>query len=125
MREVADLLLKESDVVDDNWDEDLSSHDERREYNRSRFIVDVHFDGQDATGVASTKDISLGGFYMNTQAEFREGSLLMVRIPFGPGKEVVARVEVVYSNPGKGVGLKFRDLTAADRALLLEEVLDK
>jgi hypothetical protein len=27
-------------------------------------IVDVFFDGKDLTGIASTKDISAGGFYM-------------------------------------------------------------
>ena len=47
--------------------------DERRRYDRSRLIVDVFFDGSDATGVASTKDISVGGFYMNTQAKLPEG----------------------------------------------------
>ena len=60
----------------------FDSQEERRNYDRSRLIVDVFFDGQDVTGVASTKDISVGGLYMNTKAEIPEGSLLMVRIPF-------------------------------------------
>jgi hypothetical protein len=38
---------------------DEFSPDERRQFDRSRLIVDVHFDGADSTGVASTKDISL------------------------------------------------------------------
>jgi len=40
----------------------LEEHEERRLHDRSRLIVDVFFDGKDATGVASTKDISVGGF---------------------------------------------------------------
>ena len=84
-------------VVED--DENIETPDDRRRYDRARLIVDVFFDGNDATGVASTKDISVGGFYMNTQANLPEGAVLLVRIPFPDGKQVVANAEVVYSNP--------------------------
>jgi PilZ domain-containing protein len=103
--------------VVEELDEDAEP-DERRRYDRSRLIVDVFFDGNDATGVASTKDISVGGFYMNTQANLPEGSVLLVRIPFGDGKQVVANAEVVYSNPGRGVGLRFQSLSEENRALI-------
>ena len=89
---------------------DLALREERRAYDRSRLIVDVFFDGQDTTGVASTKDISPGGLYMNTQAEIPQGAMLLVRIPFSPGVEVVCPAEVIYSEPGKGVGVRFRDV---------------
>ncbi len=64
---------------------EVESQDERRGHDRSRLIVDVFFDGNDVTGVASTKDISQGGLYMNTQTEIPEGALLVVRIPFQAG----------------------------------------
>lgn len=102
-------------------DEDFESQDERRAHDRSRLIVDVFFDGKDATGVASTKDISPGGLYMNTKAEIPEGSMLVVRIPFRQDVQVVCNAQVVYSNPGRGVGMRFRDLSDADRALLERE----
>ena len=105
-------------------EESFESHDERRANARSRLIVDVFFDGNDATGVASTQDISIGGFYMTTQTAIPEGSLLLVRIPFGTGREVVCNAEVVYSNPGKGVGARFQGLSDHDR-LLLESELGK
>ena len=89
--------------------------DERRRYERSRLIIDVFFDGADLTGVASTKDISPGGLYMNTQAELPEGAVLTLRIPF-EGRDVVCNGEVVYSNPGRGVGVNFQGLTDEDRA---------
>ena len=101
----------------DELDEGVAP-DERRRYDRSRLIVDVFFDGNDATGVASTKDISVGGFYMNTQAKLPEGSVLLVRIPMGDGKQIVANAEVVYSNPGRGVGLRFQSLSEENRALI-------
>jgi hypothetical protein len=108
-------------VVDDPNDE-FESQDERRAYDRSRLIVDMFFDGQDVTGVASTKDISLGGLYMNTQATIPVGAMLLVRIPFRPDSEVVCSAEVIYSNPGRGVGLRFKDLTDQARKVLEREV---
>lgn len=95
---------------------------ERRSYDRSRLIVDVFFNGADATGVASTKDISLGGLYMNTQADIPEGALLTLRIPLGSGEQVVVNAEVVYSNPGHGVGVRFQGLREEDRQLMQREL---
>lgn len=106
----------------DELDETLELPDERRRYDRSRLIVDVFFNGKDATGVASTKDISIGGFYMNTQADLPEGSVLLVRIPFSNGKQIVANAEVVYSNPARGVGLRFQSLSEENRALIEQEL---
>ncbi|MFL6208909.1 MAG: PilZ domain-containing protein [Pyrinomonadaceae bacterium] len=90
---------------------------ERRQHDRSRLIVDVFFNGADITGVASSKDISPGGLYMNTRTELPEGGLLTVRIPFAEG-DVVVNAEVVYSNPGRGVGVRFQGLAEKDRALM-------
>lgn len=96
--------------------------EERRQSDRSRLIVDVFFDGKDATGVASTQDIGAGGLYMNTQTDLPEGSLLLMRIPLGEGQQVVVNGEVVYRNPGRGVGVRFHGLSEADRAMLELEV---
>ena len=96
--------------------------DERRVHDRTRLIVDVYFDGTDATGVASTKDISAGGLYMNTQAELPEEGVLTVRLPFAEG-DVVVNAEVVYSNPGRGVGIRFQGLSKKDRAIIERALL--
>ena len=107
--------------MSDELAEELSAPDERRQYDRSRLLVDVFFDGKDATGVASTKDIGAGGLYLNTQAELAEGSVLLLRIPFGQ-KQIVVNAEVVYRNPGRGIGVRFEGLSDDDRALLEQEV---
>ena len=108
-------------MIDEDREEEFAS-DERRQHDRSRVIVDVRFDGGDATGVASTKDISPGGLYMNTQADIPEGALLVVRIPFRTDVQVVCNAVVVYSNPGRGVGLRFQGLSDEVRAILEREV---
>lgn len=99
-------------------DKSPTSPEERRQSDRSRLIVDVFFDGKDATGVASTQDIGSGGLYMNTQTDLPEGSLLLMRIPLGEEKQVVVNGEVVYCNPGQGVGVRFHGLSTNDRAML-------
>jgi len=108
--------------VVDELDESLDGPDDRRRYDRARLIVDVFFDGQDVTGIASTKDISVGGFYMNTQATLPEGATLLVRIPLGSDKQMIANAEVVYSNPTRGVGLRFVNLSEENRVLIEREL---
>ena len=94
-----------------------SSHDNRRQFDRSRLIVDVHFDGAESTGVASTKDISPGGLYMTTQTRIPVGARLALRIPIG-GDHLIVTGEVVYSNPDEGVGVKFHELPDDTRRAL-------
>jgi len=107
--------------MDDEPRKKFADHEERRRHDRSRLIIDVFFDGQDSTGVASTKDISLGGLYMNTHAQVPEGQNLMLRIPIG-AQEIVCSAEVVYRNPGLGLGVRFIDLSDEARALLEREI---
>ena len=105
-------------MVDEFGGREQLQQDERRQHDRSRLIVDVYFDGTDATGVASTKDIGLGGLYMNTQMVIPEGAVLTLRIPLSNDQQVVVNAEVMYSNPGLGVGVRFHGLTEKDRALM-------
>ena len=107
-------------MADENQTDDLSP-DERRQFDRSRLIVDVHFDGADSTGVAGTKDISLGGLYLSTQERIPEGSTLTLRIPLG-GNHVVVKADVVYSNPGHGVGVRFHRLSDEAHAVMEREL---
>lgn len=84
--------------------------------------MDVHFDGADSTGIASTKDMSLGGVYLATQSQIPEGATLTLRIPLG-GEHVVVKANVVYSNPGHGVGVRFHRLSDEARTLMERELL--
>lgn len=83
--------------------------------------MDVHFDGADSTGVAGTKDISLGGLYLSTQSLLPLGVTLTLRIPLG-GEHVIVKADVVYSNPGHGVGVRFHRLPDEARALMEREL---
>jgi len=110
-------------VIDDP-DDNVHVQNERRSSDRSRLIVDVFYDGKEGTGLASTRDISIGGLYMNTKTEIPEGSALLIRIPLRNGKQIVCNGEVVYSNPGLGVGIKFQGLSDEERTLLENQLVD-
>lgn len=94
---------------------------ERRRDERSRLIIEIYFDGRDATGVAHTRDISFGGLYLNTRGPIKEGSDIKLRFEFG-GDQMIVDAVVIYSNPGHGVGVRFANLTAEHRALLEREL---
>jgi len=108
--------------VPEEFEGDEMTRDERRQFDRSRLIVDVYFDGGEATGVASTRDLSLGGIYLSTKANIPVGSTLTLRIPVGVQRAVV-KGDIVYSNPGQGVGVRFHRLSEEARAVMERELM--
>lgn len=96
---------------------DARSPAERRGSDRKKLIVDVRFEGGDGTGIANTRDIGSGGLYMTTTAILDVGAPIMMSISVG---ERVMNIKgtVVYSDPGHGVGVRFKDLSEADETFL-------
>jgi hypothetical protein len=86
-----------------------------RDFARARLIIDLFFEGTEATGLASPRDISAGGLYMNTLAVLPEGAPLVLRITLCGG-QVVVNARVAYSNAGHGVGVHFYGISGEDRA---------
>lgn len=101
-------------------DEALSPH-ERRRSDRKKLIVDVKFDGGDATGIANTRDIGIGGLYITTHAELSTGDEISMEMTIG-GKQTAIRGVVAYVDAGQGLGIRFRDLPPEDEALLKTEL---
>ncbi len=89
---------------------DALAPSERRGSDRKKLIVDVNFNGGDATGIANTRDIGVGGLYMTTNASLDTGTLIFLRMIVG-GKELAISGVVVYTDPGHGVGVRFHSLT--------------
>lgn len=95
------------------------SHDERRGSDRKKLIIDVHFSGGDATGIANTRDIGIGGLYMTTNTKLEIGTPLFIQMLVGKN-EVALNGVVVYSDPGYGVGVRFHEISEEDEAQLKE-----
>src|SRR2546430_15456853 len=79
-------------MIDEDRSEEISS-DERRQYDRSRVIVDVSFNGGDANRGGCPKEIGTGGFYMKTQADIPVGARLTLRVPLA-GEHALVKSEV-------------------------------
>lgn len=101
-------------------DEALSPS-ERRRSDRKKLIVDVKFEGGDATGIANTRDIGIGGLYMTTNAKLESGMPLALRLFIG-GREVTLESVVAYCDDGQGVGIRFQNLDVETRELLAKEL---
>jgi Tfp pilus assembly protein PilZ len=97
------------------------SQSERRGTDRKKLIVDVHFSGGDATGIANTRDIGIGGLYMTTNARLDIGTPIFIEMSVGE-KQLGFSGVVVYSDPGHGVGVRFQDLSEANESFLRQEL---
>ncbi|HEY2847033.1 MAG TPA: PilZ domain-containing protein [Pyrinomonadaceae bacterium] len=100
---------------------DARSSDERRGSYRKKLIIDVRFDGGDGTGIANTRDIGIGGLYMTTTAPLGMGTPIMMTLNLAK-RALQLDGMVVYSDPGHGVGVRFRDLKDEDRSFLTQEL---
>ena len=101
---------------------DARSPAERRGSDRKKLIVDVRFEGGDSTGIANTRDIGVGGLYMTTTAPLEIGTPILMSIAV---KDKILDIHgvVVYSDPGHGVGVRFKDLSDEDAAVLDGELI--
>jgi hypothetical protein len=97
------------------------SPSEKRQSDRKKLIVDVKFDGGDATGIANTRDIGVGGLYMTTNAQLENGEPISIRLTIG-GREIALEGVVAYTDPGQGVGVRFQNLSDDDKSLLVKEL---
>ncbi|MBV9242258.1 MAG: PilZ domain-containing protein [Acidobacteria bacterium] len=100
---------------------DARSNSERRGSDRKKLIVDVRFDGGDGTGIANTRDIGIGGLYMTTTAPLDMGTPILMTLNLND-ETLHLNGTVVYSDPGHGVGVRFKDLKDEDKDLLTREL---
>lgn len=107
--------MTEEDILELN-----NPENNRREFERNVLTVEIRFDGGDARGVATTRDIGLGGLYMATDTDLREGTLLSMRMQVG-GRELVVSGVVVYCDQGNGCGVRFHNLSEEAESILRKE----
>lgn len=100
---------------------DALAPSERRQSDRKKLIVNVEFKGGDATGIANTRDVGIGGLYMLTGAELESGMPVRMRLTLG-GREISLDGVVAYTDAGQGVGIRFQNLSAEDETILKKEL---
>jgi len=89
---------------------------ERRKYERLSFREDILIDG---TKMCSSMDISEGGLYISTIQPYENNTEIDVTIPLKEEKLKVKAV-ICHCQPGVGMGVKFIDLNAHQRAKIEE-----
>lgn len=97
------------------------SPQERRQSDRKKLIVDVKFAGGDATGIANTRDIGIGGLYMTTNADFENGEEVALNMSIA-GEEFSVAGVITYIDPGQGVGIRFKNLSEKNESQLKKEL---
>ena len=97
------------------------SPSERRKSDRKKLIIDVRFEGGNATGIANTRDIGIGGLYMTTNAALEMGTPIFMKMSVGE-REISFGGTVVYIDPGQGVGVRFQDISEDDKTFLIGEL---
>jgi len=99
-------------MTEKDFGEALSPAD-RRDSDRKKLIVDVRYEGGDGTGIANTRDIGIGGLYMTTVSTLDIGTPIVMNISVH-GRQMILNGVVVYSDPGHGVGVRFKDVSSED-----------
>jgi len=94
---------------------------DRRDSDRKKLIVDVRYEGGDGTGIANTRDIGIGGLYMTTTSELDIGTPILMTITV-QGRMMRLNGVVVYTDPGHGVGVRFKDVANDDLDFLRGEL---
>lgn len=107
-------------MINKDLAENLSAS-ERRGSDRKKLIIDVHFSDGDATGIANTRDIGIGGLYMTTNAKLDIGTPILMNLTIN-SEEISIRGVVVYADPGHGVGVRFDNLSPEKEAFLNNEL---
>ena len=83
-----------------------------------RISLDTYIEGGDARHGGTIHNLSLRGCFVLTPREFRPGSHVKVEV----GKPGLLRMTmsgvVVHRDAGRGVGVRFTDLTATKQAML-------
>lgn len=101
--------------------EDALAPKERRQSDRKKLIVDVRFEGGDATGIANTRDIGIGGLYITTNAELQTGDPISMEMVMAGSQTRIDGV-IAYVDAGHGLGVRFKDLSSENESLLKQEL---
>ncbi len=97
------------------------SDSERRGSDRKKLIVNIKYSDGDATAIANSRDIGIGGLYMITNAVFEVGTPLFMNMSIG-GEEMGLDGVVTYVDPGQGVGIRFQAVSEKNEEILKKEL---
>lgn len=102
-----------------NQEELIAAEVEKRQYRRAKLIAQVQCAALNRESLAVTRDISVGGMFLNDREPFPAHSIVNLSFRLNPGgAQMTCRGEVAYAIKGVGMGVMFRDLPEDVRAAI-------
>jgi hypothetical protein len=99
--------------------EQAQPRSERRKYRRVKLITQVRGVAMGREDALTTRDVSLGGLLIATKKPYPVNSAIDVTfsLPFS-GLPIFCRGEVSYAIEGRGMGIRFLEMSEASRLAL-------
>jgi hypothetical protein len=98
---------------------------EKRQYRRAKLIVQVQCVALNRESQAVTRDVSVGGMFLNERDPFPAHSIVGLSFRLKPGGVLMAcRGEVAYAIKDVGMGVMFKDLPDDVRAAIEQFVAE-
>ena len=92
--------------------------EERRQHLRVPLILTVIWEGAAGKYEARTSDLSLGGCFVDSIGQVAAGEIISFRLQMPAGEWLDVQGEVKYPLPPSGFGVRFINLSDADKAQL-------
>ncbi|MGD1102930.1 MAG: PilZ domain-containing protein [Terriglobia bacterium] len=104
----------------DSEDPKLSKAEvERRQYRRVKLVTQVHCEALERNEILVTRDVSMGGMFINVKFPLPIDSELSLTFRLYPAEPAITcRAQVMFSRVGLGMGIQFLDLSAEARQTL-------
>jgi hypothetical protein len=86
---------------------------ERRQYRRVKLVMQVHCEALERNEIMVTRDVSVGGMFINARFPIPIDSDLSITFRLYPAEPAITcRAKVMFSRVGLGMGIQFQDLSA-------------
>ena len=97
----------------------LKADIERRQYRRVKLVAQVQCEALDRNEIMVTRDVSVGGMFINARFPIPIDSELTLTFRLYPAEPAMAcRAKVMFSRIGLGMGIQFTDLSPQDQEKL-------
>jgi uncharacterized protein (TIGR02266 family) len=92
---------------------------DKRQHRRAKLITQVRCEALGREAVLLTRDVSVGGMFVNAQDPFPMDAVVSLAFRLDPlSRLFTCRGTVAYAIPGLGMGVKFDDLSDEVRQAL-------
>ena len=92
---------------------------ERRQYRRVKLVTQVHCEALERNEIMVTRDVSVGGMFINARFPLPIDSELSLTFRLYPTEPAITcRAKVMFSRVGLGMGIQFLDLSAEAHQML-------